>query len=279
MRFVNLTCRTVRTKFTGFIAPGRSENGNADSRKLEKALAEIVDACGDSCAICLSDREVNLINKVMDLDERGGKFDPSSIPADIRNDPSGVKRASERSRAAQQAGLDADKHAHEEQARREAVINGEVSEREPKGLATMKGEPVDESKLKSGFESIMEANARIERGEDGKGKDIAEVLDPIGAHMKDREVQAPPDEGAQDMPDAAPPDADPVPTASGREDDGTRSADTEVPEPQAPDRSGAMDKSAAEVARKLSVVGPDTDPKGKGAGKRKGQSAKSAKSK
>ena len=56
--------------------------------------------------------------------------------------------------------------------------------------------------------------------------------------------------------------------AKGLEGDGTKSADATVPEAVAPGRGNAMDRKAAEVAGKLSHVGPEPKAKGKGKGKK-----------
>ena len=254
MKFVNLTAKIVHTKWTGFIKPGQSAEGNRDSKRFEAVMQEVVSSCGSKVGIRLSDNEVALLKTIMDLDQKGVKFDPSSIPEEVINDPTGEKRASERSRAAQQAAIEDDKKRNVESARREAFINGEIDDRKPKGLATMKGEPVDNSSLKSGFERIMEENARIERE---KGKvdkaDAKEILDPIGSHAKhsgEAECDADPAEAA--TADAAPADA--------AKEDGTgertKSADAKEPIPTVSEKAGAMDRKAADVAQKLAQFGP-----------------------
>lgn len=255
MKFVNLTAKIVHTKWTGFIKPGQSLEGNRDSKRFENVLQEVVSSCGTKVGLRLSDKEVDLLKSIMDLDQKGLKFDPSSIPEEVMNDPTGEKRASERSRAAQQAAIDGDRKRNVEAARREAFINGEIDDRKPKGLATMKGEPVDNSSLKSGFERIMEENARIE-SEKGKvdKADAKEILDPIGSHAKTTGEA----EG-----DAVPAEAEAAPDDAAKEEgtgERTKSADAKEPIPTVSEKAGEMDRKAAETARKLSQFGP-VDPK------------------
>ena len=269
MQFVNLTRRTVFTSFSGTLAPGQvSSDGGLKRRRLEGALKEVVDVCGNSLGIRLNEREAQLINKLMTLDEKGGGFDPSTLPPEIRNDPTGEKRNSEAVRAAQQREMDERGKANADAARREAEINGETApKRRAVGPATLasEGEKVDPSKLKSGFEQIMEENAKIAAGEK---TDAKEILDPIGAHAVGT-AEAPAQQDGQEAADA--PDAPDAPggepvavsMAKGLEGDGTKSADATEPIPQAPERGSAMDRKAAEVASKLSQIGPDKSEKGK----------------
>lgn len=265
MKLVNLTAKIVHTKWTGFIKPGHSAEGNRDSKRFEEVMQEIVSSCGSKVGIMLSDNEVALLKTIMDLDQKGVKFDPSSIPNEVRNDPTGEKRASERSRAAQQAAIDGDRKRNIESARREAFINGEIDDRKPKGLSTMKGEPVDNSSLKSGFERIMEENARIE-GEKGKvaKADANEILDPIGSHAKtsgEAGGDAAPADAAPAEAEADPAEAEPVDSAK-EEGTGerTKSADAKEPIPTVSEKAGEMDRKAADTARKLAQFGP-VDPK------------------
>ena len=273
MQFVNLTTRTVFTSFSGSLAPGQvSPDGGLKRRKLEDALSEVVKVCGSSLGIRLNAREAELINKLMDLDAKGGGFDPASLPEEVRNDPSGEKRNSEAIRQAQQREMDERGKANDEAARREAEINGETDPnyRKPVGPATMEGEKVDPSKLKSGFEKLMEENAKIAAGENqGEKPTSEEILDPIGAHAKKDGAQDPaPADGEADAPGAEPVS---VNMAKGLDGDGTKSADATVPEAVAPGRGNAMDRKAAEVAGKLSHIGPEPKAKGEGKGKGKGK--------
>lgn len=269
MQFVNLTTRTVFTSYSGTLAPGQvSSDGGIKRRKLEDALSEVVKVCGRSLGIRLNAKEAELINKLMDLDAKGGGFDPASLPAEVRNDPTGLKRNSEKVRKAQQREMDERGKANVESARREAEINGETdpNARKPVGPATMEGEKVDPSKLKSGFERLMEENARIAAGENNEKPSSEEILDPIGAHAK-KDGAADPEPAGQD---AGAPGADPVSVdmAKGLEGDGTKSADATIPEAVAPGRGNAMDRKAAEIAGKLSHIGPEPKTKGKGKGKK-----------
>jgi len=259
MRFVNLTSRSVYTKF-GSINPGCvSRDCGSKTSFLEKALSEVVHICGDKLGIRLNEREAELLGKLMDLDSKGGGFNPESIPAEIRNDPMGVKRAGEAARRAQQAELDANAKANAKAARREAEINGETDPeyRPPVGPATMKGEEVTSKTLRSGFDEIMEENARIAAEKKEKAKEPAnskEMLDPIGTHMKGVAPE-PEKHDAQTIGK----DADPVDFARNRSDDGTRTADANLPKAQAPERGGAMDKQAAKIAEFVGTLGPVGD--------------------
>lgn len=267
MQFVNTSNHTVYTSFTGTISPGRTAGGgSAKCHKLQEALEEIVKACGNKLGIRLTPKEISLIDKVVSLDERGCGFNPGDIPAEIRNDPTGAKRALERVRREQQAELEAVVKANEAKARREAIINGEIEERKPVGPATMEGQKVEPDMLKSGFEQIMEENAKI-ASKDRK-IDPAEMLDPIGAHMKtekgkvDIEMETTPAEREEITDPDSLEAINPIPPDP-LEEDATKSADTEVPEAQAPGRGNKMDQQAAEMAEKLSTLGPDRKSKAK----------------
>ena len=116
----------------------------------------------------------------------------------------------------------------------------------------------------------MEENARIAAGEKEKPS-VDEVLDPIGAHAKKEGAQDPaPADGEADAPGAEPVS---VSMAKGLEGDGTKSADATEPVPQAPERGSAMDRKAAEVAGKLSQMGPDKSKKAKADKAEKGKKA------
>ena len=271
MQFVNLTTRTVFTSFSGSLAPGQvSPDGGIKRRRLQDALEEVVKVCGSSLGIRLNAKEAELIAKLMDLDAKGGGFDPASLPKEVREDPTGEKRNSEAIREAQQREMDERGKANADAARREAEINGETDPdyRKPVGPATLEneGEKVDASKLKSGFEKLMEENARIAAGENKDKPSSDEILDPIGAHAKKDGAEEPEPAGQ----DAGAPGAEPVSVnmAKGLEGDGTKSADATIPEAVAPGRGNAMDRKAAEVAGKLSHVGPEPKGKGKGKGKK-----------
>ena len=258
MKLVNITQRNVYTSAAGSVAPGRKTPDLYHD--LEKELEKVVKMCGKNFGIILNDKELALIESIVKLDETGDKFDPLSIPDEIRLDPLGKKRASEMARKVQQADLDATKKANAEKARREAIINGEIDERKtlarkPVGPATIEGQKVEPSMLKSGFESILEENARIASGKQKPPANPQEMLDPVGAHMKKEgaEVPAPANNDGTVIGDAKP-----IEQARNRDDDGTRSADTAAPLPSVSERAGAMDRQAAETARLLSTIGPAT---------------------
>lgn len=269
MQFVNVTNRNIYSRSFGTMTPGMvSPSRGRDSRKLEEALEYIVSECKGCLGIRLSKKEADLLQVLLELDEKGSRFRAEDIPAEIRNDPYGAKRAIEKSRKAQQAEMDAMAEKNANTARREAEINGEVLERKPVGPATMEGEPVDPSMIKSGFERIMEENARIAAGKsEKKNSDVNEILDPIGAHAKGT------DHGNSFKDDGAPKsigkDPAAVERAMGRKDDATRTADAEVPRPTVAEKATEMDKTAAEVAEKLSTIGPvDNAPKKRGRGRK-----------
>jgi len=266
MQFVNLTTRTVFTSFSGSLAPGQvSPDGGLKRRRLQDALEEVVKVCGSSLGIRLNAREAELIAKLMDLDAKGGGFDPASLPKEVREDPTGEKRNSEAIREAQQREMDERGKANADAARREAEINGETDpDRKPVGPATLEneGEKVDASKLKSGFEKLMEENARIAAGENKEKPSSEEILDPIGAHAKKDGAADPEPAGG----DAGEIGAEPVSVsmAHGLEGDGTKSADAQEPVPQAPEKGSAMDRKAAEVAGDLAQIGPKKKAVAKG---------------
>lgn len=267
MQFVNLTTRTVFTSFSGSLAPGQvSPDGGLKRRRLQDALEEVVKVCGSSLGIRLNSKEAELIAKLMDLDAKGGGFDPASLPKEVRDDPTGEKRNSEAIREAQQREMDERGKANADAARREAEINGETDPdyRKPVGHATLEneGEKVDASKLKSGFEKLMEENARIAAGENKEKPSSEEILDPIGAHAKKDGAADPEPAGG----DAGEIGAEPVSVsmAQGLEGDGTKSADAHEPVPQAPEKGSAMDRKAAEVAGDLAQIGPKKKAVAKG---------------
>ena len=293
MQLVNLTAKTIYTTYSGTLRPGQvSADGGPKRRKLEDLLNEIIKVCGTSLGIRLNATEAYLLNKLMTLYEKGGSFSKDQLPPEVRNDPTGEKRAAASVLAAQQKESDAMDAANRRGAQIEAEINGETQDRKPVGPGNLQGETVKPDDLKSGFEQIMEENARIAAGQDvgdEEKKDIGEIRDPIGAHAKqtDGTENATGADGGVDLgADAGEPSGegnesaagegdgdksigtDPaaVTEAHGRDDDGTRSADTTPPPAQAPEKGGKMDQKAAEVAAGLDQIGP---VKGKGKGKNK----------
>lgn len=253
MQFVNLTDRKVYVKAVGMMAPGTRTPANVRSdRSLENALDRIVTMCRDSVGIVLNKRETDLLNKLIELDARGNGFNPDTIPAWIRNDPNGERRASEKSLAGQQAELDGIARKNARKMAREAEINGEVLGRTPVGPATLQGEPVEPSMLKTGFERIMEENARIAAGRDPVSN--AEILDPIGAHMAagSHAPDRPPEDGEGSIGK----DPAPVRQAKNLREDATRTADASEPVPEAPEKATDLDLLAADTAAKLATLGP-----------------------
>ena len=264
MQFVNMTNRNVYTH-AGMISPGGMSTGRDKiGKSLEETLSAIIGACKAGIGIRLSKREGEMLNRLMELDEIGSNFNPDSIPSEIRSDPLGIKRASNDRRKAQEADLEATAERNRKSANREALINGEtIRSRDPVGPATMKGKTVDPSMLKSGFERILEENARIESGKAEKISDD-EILDPIGAHAMsgenyiDNAGSASGDVGIGDLVG----EARPVDRARNLQDDATRTADAEPPKAEAPGRKNKMDEMAADMAEKISTIGPSDDAAG-----------------
>lgn len=268
MQFVNVTTRNVYSRAFGTMTPGMvSPARGKNSHRLEEALEYVVSECGECLGVRLSKREAELLQRLLELDERGSGFRPESIPDEIRNDPYGAKRALESSRKAQQAEIDAASDANAKASRREAVINGETLEREPVGPATLKGEKVDPSMIKSGFERIMEENAKIAAGKGKPTVGTDEILDPIGAHA--RGTGHGEEEKGEEPSSAVGKDPVGVVLAKNDPEDGTRTADAEVPRPTVTDRASELDKTAADVAEKLSTLGPvENAPKKRGRGRK-----------
>lgn len=268
MRFVNMSSRPVFNTLSGSLGPGdTSADGGPYRIRLEKALSEVVNACGTRLGIKLNEREAKLIDELVTLDEKGRAFRKESIPEEIRNDPTGDKKREAMEDEAQRRKLERTTKANEEHAMREAVINGETEEpkRRPAGPAAMQGEKVDPSSLKSGFDKIMEENARIAAGEKPE-MNVEEALDPIGAHMK-RDGEQP---KAEERSELIGKEAKPPKSARGRDDDVARTADAAFPVPEAQNAKNAMDRQAAEMAGNLSVLSVLDNPrKGKGRGRPK----------
>lgn len=246
MRFVNISNNSIYTSITGEIRPGVMSSDKF--RDFGDAIERVVKTCGTRLGVRLSKREADLLNKLMDLDSKGSSFRSDDIPEDIRKDPYGLKRAVEVNRIAQQKAIDAVVASNSKSTAREKLINGETSRgRRPVGPATIgeEGEEVTPSKLKSGFEAIMEENARIAAGKQEKKVDVGEMLDPIGAHMSNgnRAEEKKPEEHSV-------------------------GADVSEPSPVAPERGTGMDAQAADVASKLSAFGP-VEGQRKGRGRQK----------
>lgn len=272
MRFVNISNRPAYNTFAGPIGPGEtSSDGGPFRSRLEKALADVVGACGTRLGVRLNEREAELLEKLMCLDEKGRSFSKESIPEDVRNDPIGLKKGERLEDEAQKARHDEIREKNEAAARREAEIDGEIIIRKPVGPAAMDGEKVGPSDLKSGFEKIMEENARIASSK--PKMDVMSALDPVGSNMKEGVHGAAKDgQQGRKATESIGKDAELPKSASGRQDDATRNADAVGPVPKAQDARNAMDRQAAEMAGKLSVLSSIDNPiKGK---KAKGKKAK-----
>ena len=229
MRFVNTSTQSLYTKMSGNLLPGGvSASGGKYRTRLEEEMKEVVKACGTRLAIRFTDSERALFNQLKALDEKGMKFDMSQLPEEVRNDPTGEKRVAASHMAAHQRQVDAMIAANKTAREREAVINGEI--REPVGPGNMKGQKFDPATtLKSGFERIMEENARIAAG---KKVNVKDALDPIGEHMKAGEQKP---EKTEEV----------------------KAAEPEVSlEPKAAEGGTAMDNMAKEVAEGLAEIGP-----------------------
>jgi len=266
MRFVNMSSRPAYSKFTGPLGPGEvSSDGGPFRTQLEKALSDVVNICGTRLGIRLNEREADLLDKVLSLDEKGCGFKKESLPEEVRNDPDGMKKAERMEDEAQKRHLDELAAKNAENAKREAEINGEILERKPKGPATMEGKEVEPPDLKSGFEKIMEENAKI--AAEKPKMDVNEALDPVGAHAKGN---AAPEKPAE--PEAF--DTGKAPAAPKRaanvQGDVARNADAKEPDTAPQNPKNAMDRQAAEMAKGLSVLSALNNPpaaKGKGRGK------------
>ena len=223
MRFVNTSTQILYTRMSGDLLPGGvSASGGKYRTRLEEEMKAVVKTCGTRLGIRFTDSERALFNQLKALDEKGMKFDMSQLPEEVRNDPTGEKRVAARHMAAQQRQVDAMIAANKAAREREAVINGEV--REPVGPGNMKGRKFDPAtELKSGFERIMEENARIAAG---KKVNVRDALDPIGEHKAEKAEEA----------KAAEPEAS--------------------LEPKAAEGGTAMDNMAKEVAEGLAEIGP-----------------------
>ena len=229
MRFVNTSTQSLYTRMSGNLLPGGvSASGGKYRTRLEEEMKAVVKTCGTRLGIRFTDSERALFNQLKALDEKGMKFDMSQLPEEVRNDPTGEKRVAARHMAARQLQVDSTIAASKAAREREAVINGEV--REPVGPGGMNGRKFDPAtELKSGFERIMEENARIAAG---KKVNVKDALDPIGEHMKAGEHKAEKTEEAK----AAKPEAS--------------------LEPKAAEGGTAMDNMAKEVAEGLAEIGP-----------------------
>lgn len=185
MRFVNVTRKVVFTTLSGRLAPGQtSSDGGARRRRLQEALEEVVSACGDRLGVRLNQREAELVSRLMDLDERGGGFRRDSLPKEYVEDPSCEKEADRDAEALVRRRSEAADAANAERRRLEEATSIKGWDRAGTGARKEDaGEKVDPSKLKGGFEAILEENARI-AASGQRRVDVASVVDPIAAHAK-----------------------------------------------------------------------------------------------
>lgn len=263
MRLVNLTTRTAYTTMSGTLGPGeKSSDGGPYRSRLEKAMQEVVSACGNRLGVVLNEKEADLLERIVSLDEKGRNFDRASLPKEILDDPDGMKKAERMEDEAQKSQMDAIAEANAKASRTEAEIKGETGgmKRTPEGPAVMKGEKVGPSDLKSGFEKIMEENARLDAGKAPSGANfVNEAIDPIGSHMKKDADEAP--EAKPERTDGAyGKDAELPKQASGLDDDATRNADAKAPAAKAQDPRNSMDVQAAKMAEGLSVLSAISNP-------------------
>lgn len=199
MKFVNASNRIIYRSAIGQIGPGRTTIDKYHD--LEKALKAIVEICGKDLRIVLNANEAQMLAKVMDLDEAGTKFDPNTIPAEIRNDPTGIKRLMERERQAQSLENKKTSKANRDAALREAMINGEVEDRpsiKPIGV-DRSNEGRGEDRM-SGFDAILAENARIAAGQSDTPASFKDIADPIGAAAKPEQPSEPEDHAQPDTP-------------------------------------------------------------------------------
>lgn len=227
MRFVNTTARPTYTKMSGPLGPGEtSSDGGSYRRLMERAMKDVVEACGSRLGIRLNENEAELLERIIALDEKGRSFSKASLPKSVLEDPMGLKKAEKAEDEAQRKELEAAAAKNRENAAIEAAINGEIDETAP-GTA----EPDSKESAKSGFAKIMEENAKIE-----------------ASHTGDREVL----EGKL-----------------------AQNAETSIPVPEAADSKNAMDRQAAEMASKMSVLSVLDNPPAKGKVRGRGKGKKS----
>jgi len=267
MRFVNMSARPAYTKMSGHLLPGQtSPDGGAFRRNLENALAEVVNACGERLSIILNEREAKLLERLIDLDEKGTGFKRESLPKEVLEDPIGTKEAEKRIEDSQKKRIDDIVRTNDDHARIESEINGEsVKKPYVKAHEAPSGEKVEPEMLKSGFDKIMEENAKIESSKPKFDQNVA--LDPIGANAKkDAETNGDADERADEREEVLDVDGDKDMT----EVDGIAArAETNEPHAMPADERNAMDKKAAEMAESLSVLSVFSKKPAKGKGRAK----------
>lgn len=196
MQFVNLTTHSVYTSFSGRLGPGQTSPDGGERRlRLEKAMQEVVSMCGNSLGIRLNSREADFLSRIISLDEKGGGFNPASLPKEVRNDPTGEKRAAAEAHRAQMEEMKAIDEANKAKAAEEAEINGEEL---PSAPSKSEG-----TKPKSAFDEIMAENARIAAGEIAapSKEPIEEEIPPPLVEMAGNETAAT-EEKRSDTPEA-----------------------------------------------------------------------------
>ena len=267
MRFVNMSARPAYTKMSGHLLPGQtSSDGGPFRGNLEKALSEVVNACGERLSIILNEREAKLLERLVDLDEKGTGFKRDSLPKEALDDPIGTKEAEKRIEDSQKKHIEDIIRTNEDHARIESEINGEsVKKPSVKAHEAPSGEKVEPEMLKSGFDKIMEENAKIESSKPKFDQNVA--LDPIGANAK-KGVERNGDDGDKRADD----DGLEVGDAEDKiaEEGIAAKAETNEPSAMPADERNAMDKKAAETAESLSVLSvfSKKPAKGKGRGKK-----------
>lgn len=273
MRFVNMSSRPAYTKMSGHLLPGQTSSDGGPSRiQLEKTLSEIVKSCGDRLAIRLNEREADLLDKLVALDEKGSGFRRDSLPKEALEDPLGIKESEEREYESQKRKLDSVKEANEKHAKIEREINSEaVASKMLKAHEAPKGEKVEPSMLKSGFDKIMEENAKIASS---KPKfDQMAALDPIGKNAKDKVEGKNGETAEEEKPVEA--DEEPVAPVKAENADENIASNADAAEPsfKPSDERNKMDRDAAEMAGSLSVLSVFSKKPSKGRG-RPGKKAK-----
>ena len=283
MKFVNTSNRIIYRSAIGKIEPGRTTIDKYHD--LEKTLKAILDICGKDLRIVLNAKEAQMLAKVMDLDDAGTKFDPNTIPAEIRNDPTGIRRLMERERKAQSLENNKTAKANKDAALREAMINGEVEEK-----PTIKPIGVDRSNEEkggapmSGFDAILAENARIAAGQSATPASFKDIADPIGAAAKPEQPSEPEAPAQPDTPtddagtptddaDAPTEDADaPTEETNPENADNADNAKKDVPTEEMNPENAENDAPAP--AEPAAPAAPAAKGKGRGKGKGNGKNTK-----
>ena len=184
MHIVNISNAIVAGTMCGTMKPGMIATDARYCNRLHDEMKEVVRRCGNSLAIRFSDEERELFNALRELDEKGMKFDKSMLSVEAREDPTGEKRNAAARAAAQKARLASVSEANRNKAMRSALINGEALGLDKHGVDPGMKKTGQSPELKSGFASILEANAKISAK---KPVDARETPDPIGANRENHE--------------------------------------------------------------------------------------------